>query len=258
MNELVGHKSVEHNDLITSVAKMKKIPLKIFSLAVSCIDTDNPPEDNTVYLSKKELFSFFGADDSNMHNRFKEALDLLQKQSYFNVKQLKGKRLEFESIVPIPYVKWNNHDDEVIIRFDTAIMPYLIDLRENFTQIDILDLVNLNSKYSVVLYKWLTMHHNQYEHYKAKGNRTIKQLEELKNPKISVEELRRITDTMDDYERFYDFEKKVLKDPIEQINQHTQLTVTYDKIRGGKFIKKIQFHIDKIPVAKNEFHKEEQ
>ncbi|PFS21058.1 RepB protein, partial [Bacillus cereus] len=43
LNEIEKRKVVEHNDLISSVAKMDKTPLKIFELAVSCIDTDNPP-----------------------------------------------------------------------------------------------------------------------------------------------------------------------------------------------------------------------
>lgn len=59
MEAIKDRKVVEHNDLITSIAKMDKTPLKIFELAVSCIDTDNPPKDDVVYLSKKELFSFF-------------------------------------------------------------------------------------------------------------------------------------------------------------------------------------------------------
>ena len=40
-----------------------------FELAVSLIDTDNPPKDQTVYLSKQELFAFFKVDDSNKHSR---------------------------------------------------------------------------------------------------------------------------------------------------------------------------------------------
>lgn len=71
MNEIKNRKIVEHNDLITSIAKMDKTPLKIFELAVSCIDTDNPPKDNIIYLSKQELFSFFDVSDSNKHSRFK-------------------------------------------------------------------------------------------------------------------------------------------------------------------------------------------
>lgn len=70
LNELTKRKVVEHNDLITSVAKMDKTPLKIFELAVSCIDTDNPPKDHTIYLSKKELFVFFDVSDNDKHSRF--------------------------------------------------------------------------------------------------------------------------------------------------------------------------------------------
>ncbi|EQC95769.1 hypothetical protein LLT3_13535 [Lactococcus cremoris subsp. cremoris TIFN3] len=51
-------KVVEHNSLITSIAKMDKTPLKMFELAVSCINTEEPPKDNAVYLSKEELFRF--------------------------------------------------------------------------------------------------------------------------------------------------------------------------------------------------------
>ena len=40
MDEIQKRKVVQHNDLISSVAKMDKIPLKIFELAVSCIDTE--------------------------------------------------------------------------------------------------------------------------------------------------------------------------------------------------------------------------
>ena len=61
MNEIKRRKIVEHNDLITSIAKMDKVPLKIFEMAVSCIDTDNPPKDNIIYLlffcvTKKSMF----------------------------------------------------------------------------------------------------------------------------------------------------------------------------------------------------------
>ena len=39
LNELSKRKVVEHNSLITSIAKMDKTPLKMFELAVSLIDT---------------------------------------------------------------------------------------------------------------------------------------------------------------------------------------------------------------------------
>ena len=71
LNELSKRKVVEHNSLITSIAKMDKTPLKMFELAVSCINTEEPPKDNTVYLSKTDLFAFFKVSDNDKHSRFK-------------------------------------------------------------------------------------------------------------------------------------------------------------------------------------------
>ncbi|EQC91868.1 hypothetical protein LLT3_16250 [Lactococcus cremoris subsp. cremoris TIFN3] len=59
LNELSKRKVVEHNSLITSIAKMDKTPLKMFELAVSCINTEEPPKDNAVYLSKEVTFFRF-------------------------------------------------------------------------------------------------------------------------------------------------------------------------------------------------------
>ena len=53
IQEISSRKVAEHNDLISSVAKMDKTPLKMFELAVSCIDTDAP------ILVKKGIIYFF-------------------------------------------------------------------------------------------------------------------------------------------------------------------------------------------------------
>lgn len=255
MEELQLRKVAEHNDLISSVAKMDKTPLKIFELAVSCIDTDNPPEDNTVYLSKRELFSFFDVSDSNKHSRFKEAIERMQKQAFFQIKEEKKKGFKFKSIVPIPYIEWNDYNDNVRIEFSQHIMPYLIDLKTNFTQYAISDIMGLNQLYSIILYKWLCMSYNQFEHYQHKPNRTQKQLEEYKNPKISVKDLRALTDTEDIYTRMFHFTEWVLDNPIKEINENTHFNVTYDKIKKGRSIDSIQFHIVKKANWKDENYK---
>ena len=100
LNELSKRKVVEHNSLITSIAKMDKTPLKMFELAVSCINTEEPPKDNTVYLSKRDLFAFFKVSDNDKHSRFKQAVEKMQKQAFFQIKEEQGKGLKFKSIVP--------------------------------------------------------------------------------------------------------------------------------------------------------------
>lgn len=258
LKEIEKRKIVEHNDLITSVAKMDKVPLKIFELAVSCIDTDNPPKDHTILLSKTELFAFFKVSDNDKHSRFKEAIEKMQKQAFFQIKEVKGKGYNMKSIVPIPFVEWNSYNDEVKIEFHREIMPYLIELKEKFTQYALSDLVDLNSKYSIILYKWLSMNYNQYEHYSNKGGRRAEQVESHRNPSILVKELRIMSDTVNEYKDFRNFDKWVLKKPIEEINKYTSFNVSYDKIKKGRSIDSIVFHITKKPVARNDFYKLEE
>ncbi len=255
LNELSKRKVVEHNSLITSIAKMDKTPLKMFELAVSCIDTEEPPKDHTVYLSKAELFSFFKVSDNDKHSRFKLAVENMQKQAFFKIKEKKEHGFEFENIVPIPYVKWTDYHDEVTIRFSPEIMPYLINLKQNFTQHALSDLAELNSKYSIILYRWLSMNYNQYEHYSYKGGRREEQVESYRNPTISMRELREMTDTINEYQDFRNFDKWVLKKPLEEINDHTSFTVTYDKVKKGRSIDSIVFHITKKRRADDNSYK---
>jgi len=255
LNDLEKRKVVEHNALIQSVAKMQKTALKMFELAVSCIDTENLPENNTVYLSKKELFSFFEVSSSSKHSQFKEAIEFMQKQAYFKIKSNKALGIEYESIVPIPYVKWNDYNDEVTIQFSEHIMPYLINLKAEFTQYKISELQKLNSKYSIILYRWLSMNYNQYEHYSVKGGRRAEQVEAYRNPSITVKELREITDTINEYKAMTNFTRKILKEPLEEINAHTSFNVTYEKKKAGRSIDRIVFHIEKKRKADDNSYK---
>ncbi len=258
LNELEKRKVVEHNSLITSIAKMDKTPLKMFELAVSCINTEEPPKDNTVYLSKRDLFAFFKVSDNDKHSRFKQAVEKMQKQAFFQIKEEQGKGFKFKSIVPIPYVEWTDYHDEVKIEFHREIMPYLINLKKNFTQHALSDIAELNSKYSIILYRWLSMQYNQYEHYSVKGGRRAEQVEAYRNPTITVKELRVMTDTVNEYKRMFQFTEWILEKPLAEINAHTSFNVSYEKVKKGRSIDSIVFHIEKKPVAKNEYYKQEE
>ncbi|MCT1175103.1 RepB family plasmid replication initiator protein [Lactococcus lactis] len=255
LKEIEKRKIVEHNDLITSVAKMDKTPLKIFELAVSHIDTENLPKDNIIYLSKAELFTFFKVDDKDKHGRFKKAIEKMQEQAFFEIKEEKNKGFKFRRILPIPTVEWTDYDDKVMIRFNQDIMPYLIELKQNFTKYALSEIMELNSKYSIILYKWLSMNYNQYEHYSVKGGRRAEQVEAYRNPTITVKELRVITDTVKDYPRFTNFESYIIKNSLKEINAHTSFNVTYDKIKKGRSIDSIVFHIDKKRTAEDNSYK---
>lgn len=247
MNEIGKKKVVQHNDLITSVAKMDKTPLKFFELAVACLDTEHIPDDKTVYVSKELLFSFFDVKSENKHTRFKEAILKVHEQAIFSMREMNERRgkYEYQVISPLEKTSWNDYEDMVSFKFTESILPYLIELKENFTQYLLSDIAQLNSKYSIILYKWLSMHYNQYDYYSAKGGRREEQVEAYRHPSISMQELRAMTNTEKELERFFDFEKRILKVAEREINQFTTLTMSYEKIKKGRSIDSIVFHITK-------------
>ncbi|MGZ7226849.1 replication initiation protein, partial [Streptococcus pyogenes] len=73
-----------------------------------------------------------------------------------------------------------------------------------------------------------------------------------------VKELRIMTDTINEYKDMNNFTKKVLNKPLEEINTHTSFNVTYEKVKKGRSIDSIVFHITKKPVARNDFYKLEE
>ena len=198
-------------------------------------------------MSKSEIYNFFDVSDNDKHSRFKKAITTLHKQSIFEIREMNEKRgkYEYQVISPLEKTTWNDYSDILTIKFTSSIMPYLINLKTNFTQYALLDIMELNSKYSIILYKWLSMQYNQYEHYKNKGGRRKEQLEKYCNPEIKVSELRVITDTSLEYKRFTHFETWIIEKPLEEINKHTHFMVTYEKIKKGRNIDSIQFHITK-------------
>lgn len=100
-------------------------------MAVSLINPLEPLKNNSVILSKQEIFSFFGVSSDNKYTRFKDAIKNLQENSIIQVRYESDKKgHSFKSIVPIPYVECMDYSDDITIQFQEQIIPYLIDLKE--------------------------------------------------------------------------------------------------------------------------------
>lgn len=249
----------EHNDLIKSMTRMDRTPLKIFELVVAEVDPYNPPENNQVRLSKKRLFDLFKVSSESKYTTFKNAIEKLHQQSVFRIKEgEKRGRIVYQVISPFASTKWDSDSDDISFKLTEEIMPYLFDLRENYTKMALSDMIEMNSKYSIVLYKWLTMNLNQFKNYEKTNLRNKEQLDNLQNPTISVEDFRVMTDTEDTYQRFSSLKARILQPAVDEINDKTTLKVGFETIKSAYTVTSIQFHVDRDFVAESSTYKEEQ
>jgi len=113
-------------------------------------------------------------------------------------------------------------------RFDPVLMPYLLKLKECFTQFEIENIIQLKSSYSIRLYQLL------------------KSYEKLGKRKIEYEELRWMLEIKENkYKRFCDFKKRVLEPSKKEIDAICDISFTYEVGRKGRYVHNIAFKIQR-------------
>ena len=113
------------------------------------------------------------------------------------------------------------------ITFAPDVVPLVTRLEEHFTSYQAKQVAHLTSKYAVRLYELL-----------------IAWREAGKVPPIEISEFRNRLGLLDDeYTAMHNFKKRVLEPSIQQINEHTDITVTYEQHKKGRLISGFSFRL---------------
>lgn len=230
-------KNKNHNKLISKDNRLIKFKgrmtlneLKLFNLIVA-----------EVREQQRNQFEKYKIDVSTLANRteFKDfynyileiALNLEKKRILLDGRDERGEYKTTLRLINKPIVRKDSKEVELYI--DKDLVPYILELKKYFTSYEITNILNLNSSYSIRLYEIL-------KSYEYKGIYTVELLELREYLGIKEEE----------YYRFYDFEKWVLKVAKLEINKETDIVIDYEKIKSGRKISKIMFKIDPKDMEK--------
>ena len=115
------------------------------------------------------------------------------------------------------------------IRLDEDLKPYLLQLRRNFTQYEIIYTLNFKSKYTIRLYELVkSIHFHDLEPYK----RTF-----------TVDELKRILGA-ENYKTYQHFKDRALNPAVKEINNFSDKNVSYTCVKTGKRITGITLTVE--------------
>ncbi len=245
INKLDNRIVSEHNDLIRSTANMTSLSLKLFEIAVSAMDSREKQPSHEVRINKKQIYNALGIKGTSKNQQLSKALNTLRKSSNFEITTEQNGEIHDIGITPVYYADNNYSSDYAVIRFAPEILPFITDLKKNFTQYQLNDILHLRNKYAVSMYRWFTMNYRQYEYYANSGKRREDQIEKYANPEITLEELRKLTGTEKKYSAFYDVRRYIIDPICNEITKHTKYNVTYDRIKSGRKVVAIKFHISK-------------
>lgn len=245
IEELKKLKIVLDNALISVMAKMSRSSLILFQLVLAVIDVKNPPKDNIVTLDKKTIIEAFEMQkDTAKYTTLNKAVKELHRDSVFELTSENDGDRKTSIVSGFHETDWTAHGKKVHFKVSDKIMSRFIDVKENFTQYELGQILKLTSKYSILFYLILVSNYRKYSAWDEK---------KACHPKISMETLRAMTGTEDKYKRFTHFEMRVLEPAMQEVSEKTDLCYSYEKVTYGKAITDLIFNVEPVAALEKQY-----
>ena len=146
--------------------------------------------------------------------------------TYHDINSETGKERTFH-VRWVDKIGYEQDSGLVFLRFSQDVVPLITRLEANFTSYEIQQISSLTSAYAIRLYEVLIK-------WRSTSKTPMMMLSDLRG-KLGVEN--------NEYEMMSDFKKRVLDIAIDQINEHTDITVNYEQHKAGRVITGFTFSL---------------
>lgn len=238
-NDLVvnkEHYAVMNNNLIRYQQTLNTSVLKLIRVLISQIDTIKSKSELMTYtLTFYELANIIGVDYHNLCSK-KEYLNMLIEQLQQRVTSKAQQTIHEEiSVVWCPTVKVDRGNNTITIRLNEDLKPYLMELKNRFTSVQLKNILSFSGKYSLRLYEILLSLYNEKGRTQTHFN-------------FTVDEIRTYLDCNNKYAGFKDFNKYVILPALKEIQEISNNAVCelISKTKKGKTITDITIYFEEI------------
>lgn len=232
MHELI----VKSNHVVEASYRLSLNEQRLILLCIQQIKKGQAITPSTGFnILATDLIETFGVSSKNAYSDLKEVADVLFNR-FLTIYRPDPEEPKLEStrtrwITAIDYIP---SEGRLKLYFAPKVIPYISMLEGQFTRYNLAYIAPMTSVYGVRFYElfkcWLM------------GNKTVTKL-------ISLDDLKELLDLKGQYPSIKDFKLKVLDRGLEDVNQHTDLAVSYENKRTGRKITRIEFTIISRPPA---------
>ncbi|HHA2250246.1 TPA: replication initiation protein [Enterobacter ludwigii] len=221
MSDLIACKS---NVLIEASYRLTLQEQRFLLVCISRIDSRPgaapPDEQKTMSITSDDFYKAFpDMGKKNAETMLKEAVDRLWERS---VIIRDGEcREEF---------RWVQHraqyfsgDARAQITFSDAVMPYLTQLKGQFTQVVVKNVSSLSRTYSIRIYELL-------QQFRSTGDRSI-----------ALDDFRSLLELGEKYQTFKSMNQLLLKPAIAELNEKSDLSVSVETVKQGRKVVALRF-----------------
>lgn len=211
-------------ELIHSVQRLDVRPKQLLLTAISHVNPQVPlakqPKPFSVDITAQQWIETWG-ERLNPYRDLKEAAEQLNGKRFWLRNDNKKKSWRNW----ITGAEYHEREGRITVQLHHELMPYLCGAMPLFSTLKILHIKGLRSFASIRLYE-LT---NQF---RASGVR-----------QVSLAELREFLATKDAHPRFADFKRKVIDKAVAEINDKTDMALSWQPMKKGRAVSGIKFFI---------------
>ena len=223
------HFVVQSNALVGGKQALKLNSAKLVRAAIMQIK----PEDQEILPYKitiSELAELLGVSQSNIYRDINEITDDIIRNPVF-IREITEKRIRW---VKIPWVAFCTYDSDVgvAIKLNDDLKPFLLNLKEHYTQYELAEVLAMKSVYAIRIFEML-QEKIKVRHLPDDGM----------DVEMSVQEIRECCDCEDKYEKFSHLKSRVIDAAVSEIERTTLYSLTYDYIKKGKTVIGFVFHM---------------
>ena len=229
---------IENDFIFNAQYQLTAKEQKIILLLIANINPVKQKNFQTQTISVKALKNVImgGSTKGSFYQEIKKlAFRLVKKGIMFDTEVLiEGRKFPgyvnwFQAVSPI-----KNDNGEVFLEFlfSEKLKPFLLELRQ-YVQIDIQQLTNLSSGFSIHL----------FQIFQAKRNQMLKYQQQTKLLYL-LPELKKTLGIQNKYADWRNFKRKVIDLAVREINQHTNIKVDFKIIKKNGQVFSLEFAIE--------------
>ena len=213
------------NDLIKACFDFTLNEYRILLYAVSCINPKSREFERKIKINVKEFAKLFNISVDGLYTDLKHSITAKFFKRSIIFDSSGGKKELCHWLNKLIY-----HDGQAYLEleFSQDVVPYLSELKRNFTSFYIENIDSMKSIYSVRIYEYCIMELN-----KSRSNycEIVLNLSVLKQ-RLCIESK---------YKDFRDFRRRVLEKSKVEINNYSDIEIDYRKVKRGRCVHSIKW-----------------
>ena len=221
----------QHNAITSGRYEYTSAMLDILFMTLALIDTDKPNE-RPFQIYQRDIEAITG--HKWHYQQLREATEGIGSRMFEIETQKSLKQLWLFSSV-----EYLLGTGSFVVKVNEDAMPYFFELKNNFTMIHLKSVLSCSSKFAKRLYaiacQWRSLGYHTFE------------ISELKQMLGLVDK-----DGKEQFKQFTQFKKDVLEIAAKQINEYTDINLSYEFIKKGRSFHKVKLLINKALTKQQE------